>query len=278
MIATNTKERLSWLQILLRPIARFCLRHSLNIQNITEILKVVLLDVAAEEMVAEGEKVNISRLSVMTGLHRRDVMRIYRDKNVTTELQGLLSKVIGQWQHDKRFLTESKRPRVLTVDGEDNEFRRLVGSVSNDLHAGTVLFELERTGSVQRTKYGVKLLVRAFVPRRDPVSALQLLAKDTEDLATAVEENVFGDSEVPNLHARTEYDNIRADAIPAITQWLYDEGSAFHKKARYFLAEHDQDLNPDPNVKQSGVKVALGSFSRISGALLKKGRQDLDSQ
>ena len=91
----------------------------------------------------------------------------------------------------------------------------------------------------------------------------ELLAKDTEDLIGAVEENIFFPDDIPNLHARTEYDNIRQDALQEIKEWLYDEGSAFHKRARHFLSQYDLDIYPDRTYKEGRVKVTLGAFSRL---------------
>ena len=69
----------------------------------------------------------------------------------------MISRVVAQWENDRRFLTQAGKPRVLSCDEDDSEFSELVRLVSKDLHPGTVLFELERSGIVERSKRGVRL-------------------------------------------------------------------------------------------------------------------------
>ncbi len=225
--------------------------------------KEVFVTSAVEEMQRSGEKVNISRLSAMTGLHRRDVMRLHLEGAKATKSGSLMSRVIGQWMNDAEFLGSRNRPLILTLDGENSQFRRLVAKVSRDLNPGTVLFELERVGSVERTPRGVKLLLHHYVPVENAEEGFALLAKDSEDLIDAVDQNIFGNLEKPNLHGRTEFDKIRPDAIPYIREWLLTEGSAFHKRISQFLAQFDTDFHPGDDGVRGGATVSLGTFSMI---------------
>ncbi|MCB9030263.1 MAG: hypothetical protein H6619_04365 [Deltaproteobacteria bacterium] len=253
------------LRFMMRPIARFCLRRSLTIQDFIENGKAVFLEVAAEELERNGQKVNISRLSVSTGMHRRDVMRIHRDKDIKQQETGFVSRVIGQWQQNKRFLTKTKKPKVLTIDGDNCEFNRLVRTISRDIHPGTVLFELERINAVERTPNGVKLIARSYVPKHNPAEGFRLLAEDTSDLMMTIEDNIFLDDNVePNLHAKTEYDSVPAEDAEKIRSWLVKEGSALHQKARNYLAQFDTDINPKKKGTGKLVRVVLGSYGRVA--------------
>ncbi|RMD86346.1 MAG: hypothetical protein D6808_03595, partial [Candidatus Dadabacteria bacterium] len=178
---------------------------------------------------------------------------------------GLASRVIGQWQQNKRFLTKSRRPKVLSIDGDDSEFNKLVRSISQDVHPGTVLFELERIGAVERTKNGVKLVARAYVPKHNPKEGFRLLSEDVSDLMLTIEENIFLRDDNPNLHAKTEYDNISEEDVPKIRNWILKEGAILHQKARNFISKFDRDLNPKKKkTKGRRMRVVLGSYSRIA--------------
>ena len=144
------KLLLEGLKQLLRPVARFCLNRSIKIQDAGEMLKYAFLEIAKEELQRDAKLVSNSRLSVMTGLHRRDVVRLLLDGVEISESAPLLLRVIGQWQQDSRFADKKGHPKSLSIEGKKSEFVDLVQSISKDLNPYTVLFELERVGAVRR--------------------------------------------------------------------------------------------------------------------------------
>lgn len=248
------------LRFILRPVARFCLRHTLHLQDLIEAVKAVLVEEAQRLTEQKGEKVNVSRLSVLTGMHRRDVMRIFRDAKVNTQPQGLLNRIIGQWQYDKRYCGGPGKPRALSCDGEGSEFHSLVRSLSTDINPGTVAFELEQLALARRHGAKISLKRRVFMPLGRAKEGFAILEADLNDLALAVEENVLA-NRVVHLHGRTAFDNIRSDALPEVRRWLVREGSNFHKRVRDYLSRLDLDLNPATDAVRGGARVAVGAFS-----------------
>ena len=246
---------------MLRPMAKFCLRNSTGVQELLEAAKHVFILVASSEMECRGEKVNVSRLSLMTGIHRRDVIRIYKEGESKESPQGVAIRVIGQWSQDKRYLTAGGKPRTLGFEGEENQFRELVENTSKDINPGTVLFELERIGAVEKTSRGLKLKQSFYKADSTNLEGFRIMSRDAEDLLSAVDENIHVVEDLPNLHVRTEFDNISKEALPEIRQWILNEGSKYHKKIRSYLASFDKDINPKTG-GTGGVRVVVGSFSR----------------
>ena len=263
-MAFGEKQKVDCLRILIKPLVKFALRHSISVQQITETLKQTVVEVGAEEMRRCGEKVNVSRLSAMTGLHRRDVIRLMEPDEERELPAPLAARVVSQWENDRRFTGKNGRPRMLSLSPEANEFVKLLGAVNTDLNAGTVLFELERSGLVERKGGSVKLLRAHVVPKADVLEGFRILGQDTDDLIRTVEENVAVDAAERNLHGRTEFDNISKSDLAAIRKWLVREGGDFHKKVRKFLARFDHDVNPNLG-GEGGARVSLSTFSRIEG-------------
>lgn len=263
MVEDPRKPIIKALRAMLKPVMRFCIRYSISIQDVIESVKLTLIEAAREDLEHKNQEVNVSRLSASTGMHRREVMRIYREEESIEEPQGLIPRIIGQWQQDRRFTTKAGRARVLTVDGPDSEFKRLVRTVSNDLNPGTVLFELERIGAVERTREGLKLTTRAYIPRGNLTEGMALLGQDVADLIEAASGNILSTDEAPNLHATTHYDNIGEHSVEEIREWLNREGSAFHQRARNFLSQFDLDITPSRHSGDGGVRVVIGTFGRI---------------
>lgn len=258
------------LELLLRPIIRFCLKHSLQIQDLLNAAKRVFVDLADQEIRQHTKKVNVSRLSVVTGLYREEVRRIYIEgAAIETRPSSLLGRVVGQWEQDRRFRNKEGEPRVLSCDGEGSEFYNLVRLVSKNINPATVLFELERNGAVERTARGLKFKRPTFAASENKLTGYELLSRDLESLVRAVEENLEGQK--VNLHIRTEFDNLYVRNLPQIREWLVLHGKRFHKEVRDYLSQFDKDINPDADPNEPAqTKVMLSTFSLAMDSMGKK--------
>lgn len=261
MLRIDKKIGVQALDALLSHVVRFCFRHSFKFQDLVERIKVIFLRIATEELEKKAEKVTVSRLSLITGMQRRDVTKFKAGPAIVDTDKGLIPKVLGQWQTNRRFLTKEGHPKILEL-GAKSEFSELVRSVSQDLRPASVLFELERIGAVKKVPGGAQLQVESYVPKGDVITGLNIFRRDLEDFTVAVEENLFTNPKLPNHHLRAEYDKVRATAVEALKAWFLKEGHAFQVRVRNQIAEHDQDSNPDPNYEGDFVRVVFGTFSR----------------
>ncbi|RIL03955.1 MAG: hypothetical protein DCC75_12725 [Proteobacteria bacterium] len=257
-------KTLDILRLLLIPLVRFCLRKACSAQDFMHVTKLAFIQVAEEEITRTGKKVNVSRVSVVTGLHRGDLKKLYGQKlSPTQDPVSLVARVVGQWRYDKRFCHSPGKPRLLSFKGENSEFRALCAAVSTNLNAGTILFELERLGLAERTPRGLKHLV--FIPssQHDPVKAYGAAAEELDVYLQAIRENLEGNPDISNLHLFTSYDNILVCKIPEIRRWFVEKGKLLHREAREFLSKFDKDINPgeEADKEAGGGKVALGTFS-----------------
>lgn len=249
------------LRLMLRPIVRFCLRHALKAQEFGEIARSVFFDVAREEMLSESLQASTSRLSVRTGLTRREVARLLQHQVTEEPSMNLLTRVIGKWQSHPDYTSKKQGPRALSVEGKDSEFAALVQSVSQDLNPYTVLFELERIRAVKRDKKKVRLMHGVYVPEPTVEEGFRILSRDVDNLVKAVEGNVINQVSPPHLHIKTHYDNIALSALAQIRTWLLEEGTKFHARAREYLARFDKDLNPRLINERGGGRVTMSAFS-----------------
>ncbi len=254
---------LQLLVLILRPAVRFCVKHSIKLQDLTECVKKAYIDAASHHLKERGDNENVIRISVMTGVHRRDVIRLQSSGIDVESPRDLPARVMGQWLTDRRFLTKSGEPRVLTEGFEGSEFHQLCHSLSKDINPGTILFELRRIDAVSQTKGGIKLLHQSYVPSGDPIAGFTILANDCDSLIDAVEENTLYPGDLPQFHARTAYDNVDPRAAGEIERWLLKEGHEFHRRVREFVSRFDRDINPDSKFKGTGIKIVVGAFSHV---------------
>lgn len=258
--ATSSLQRA--LRVLLKPFVRLALQRGFKIQETIALLKELFIEVAAEELAAHGQAQNISRLSVLTGLQRKEIkLRAAAEQKDGGGAVSLLNKVIGQWVAHPEYSTSRGQPRKLTSSGAKSEFAHLVRSVSVDLNPYTVLFELERAGAVKHHAGKLELLTRVFAPPADTQKGLEMLGEDVQDLVGAVNANLFNKPEVPHLHLSTMFDNICAENVEEIREWLLQQGTKFHEQARQYLARYDKDANPTLGKKRGRARIALCAFS-----------------
>jgi hypothetical protein len=249
------------LQLLMQPVLRYCLRNSLGIQDVIDAAKGAFVPMASKELESVGDKVTISRLIVMTGIHRKEVLSIMNEDDFKDTTPHCLQRVLNRWEQTEEFLDSSGEPLALQYKGKESDFTKLVLSVRKDLNPNAVRRELKRTGSVFIKDACVHLRQAQRFTNKSPEDGMELLGRDVETLVRIVEENVHERAEDPvrNLHLRTSYNNIYEEDLPVIREWLLRQGQAFHKKARQFLANYDQDLNFKPG-KKAGKQVVLTSF------------------
>ncbi|MBX7138352.1 MAG: hypothetical protein K1X83_10235 [Oligoflexia bacterium] len=246
---------------LLRPLARFCLKHSISHKQLSEAAKLAFVDAAKAEAESKNQEFTLSRLSMMTGIYREEINRILkRKKDLLVQPDTTISRVMSQWRYDKRFVDAEGQPRILPYRGVNSDFWKLAKDVSKSLNPSAVAEEMVRAGYAVVTEEGLQLLLAMQTYAADPKAGFALVSRDVDALLVGVEENVTKQPKISNVHIHTEYDNIAKHELPKIRRWIMDQSKEFHRKVRAFLSEYDRDINPDIPAGP-GVKVIVGGFS-----------------
>jgi hypothetical protein len=251
------------LKILAKFIARFCVKHSLTIQDLILQLKKSLIDEARFELARYKDEANASRISLLTGIHRQEVIKLSSTEEESNKSQNsyLLDKVIYSWLNKKPFCQKLGVAKSLTFDGDSSEFFKLVRLHNKDLSPYTILRELERIGSVEFHSDRVNLRRQELVPVGDLDAGLALFEKDLNSLINAIEHNLNSNNKPHMMHFRTEYDSIPQKQFENIVNWLMKKGLNNHKEARDYLSKLDQgDLTSSDNKL---IKVSYSSFGYI---------------
>ena len=106
---------------ILRPLVRLLLRNGIPYRTFSDIAKRVYVDVATEEFCIPGRKQSKSRVSILTGLSRKEVLRVRRlpapDDLGAGRRYNRAARVIAGWVRDRRFRDDSGNPAELAVRG-----------------------------------------------------------------------------------------------------------------------------------------------------------------
>jgi hypothetical protein len=176
----------------MKPLIRLMMRHGIVLQTFNELVKSVYTEEAEKAVVANGEPATDLQISLMTGLHRKEVKRFRAEGYEAFILSPTLSAgadVVTRWLTDRRFLTGRREPKALGIRrGETKDsFAELVRSVDAELRPNALLTEMIRLGVVTVENDRALLAVDAFVPQKGFDDQVQYLAENGHDhLATAV--------------------------------------------------------------------------------------------
>jgi hypothetical protein len=133
-------------RVLMAPVVRWLLRHGVHYGAFAEVLKGVFVAVAREELARAGARTTDSAISVMSGVHRKDVRAIGVDPvaRPLPRCVPLAAQLLERWRSDARYAEADGRPRALPRSGATGSFEALARDISSDVHPRTLLDELLR--------------------------------------------------------------------------------------------------------------------------------------
>ena len=198
---------------LLRPAVRLMLRHGVTYTAFSQALKRVFLQAAQEELQAKGMPQTDSAVSVLSGVHRRDVRNLTRlasPDDAPESFAGLASQVVARWLSDDGYRDADLAPRALARAGDAPSFDALVQAVSHDVRPRAVLDDLLRLGLVEDTDGQITLLTQGFVPKLGFSEMAAQLQNNVADHLSAACENL--DSGAEFLEQAVFVDEITAES------------------------------------------------------------------
>ena len=233
---------------LLRPLIRVLLRNGISYGAFADLAKLVFVDVASKEFAVPGRKQSVSRVSVLTGLTRKEVARI---KGITAPSDSgedrqynRASRVISGWLRDRRFTTADGSCAPLSFDGEAS-FSELVRSYSGDMTARAILDELLRVGAVEQDQHGrIRLLNAGYIPKCSDTAKLHILGSDVALLIDTIDHNIHQLEEQPRFQRKVAYDNLPAEALPKLRELTQEHAQTILSEIDRYLSQQDRDINP----------------------------------
>ncbi len=234
---------------LLRPLVRILLRNGVSYKTFSDLAKWVYVDVASNEFGIEGRKQSTSRVSVVTGLSRKEVTRVLKltrpDDSASAERYNRAARVIAAWRRESAFLGADGKPAPLPMAGSSASFSELVKKFSGDVPARAILDELVRIGAVkQLADGGVELLTRAYIPKSSEAGKLHILGTDVAHLIATIDHNLKPGPAGPLFQRKVAYDNLPDEILPQFRKLSAKKAQKLLENLDRFLANHDRDVTP----------------------------------
>ena len=248
---------------ILRPLVRILLRHGIPFGVFADIAKRVYVEVADAEFPIPGRKQTKSRVSVLTGLSRKEVLRVKRlpslDDATAAARYHRAARTISGWLRDKAFTDRKGRPAVLPLDSGKSSFTELVKRYSGDIPVRAVLDEMERVGAVERlANGGVRLVQRAYVPSGSEEAKINILGSDVADLIQTIEHNLAATGEKAFFQRKVSYDHLPAAVLPEFQRLAGQHAQSLLEELNDWLATRDREgtpLQPGEQRKRAGLEI-----------------------
>jgi hypothetical protein len=231
-----------------RPIVKLMLSQQINYTYVADILKELFVEVAESELSKIEKRVADARISLSTGVHRKDVKRLRSTLNVKSdEMPQSISlgiKILGKWSSDPHFLDSESNPlplKRLKQDNDEPTFESLVTSVSKDIHPRAVLDEWLRLGIayIDNTDL-VRIKTDAFIPQTGFEEKMFFLTNNLKDHANAAVHNVLN-AGAPFLERCVLYDDINPNAIQKLSKLAGRVGMKALREVNTIAAQNSFD-------------------------------------
>ena len=180
---------------MMRPAVRLMLRHGVAYPAFAAALKQVFLSAAQDELQGRGMAQTDSAVSLLSGVHRRDVRTLTRADGpapATQAFSGLASQVVARWLSQDLYLDDNQAPIAIARAGPTPSFDALVQAVTQDVRPRSVLDELIRLGLAAEADGQVTLLAQGFVPQAGLPELAAVMQDNLFDHLAAACENFDG--------------------------------------------------------------------------------------
>ena len=249
-------------RLLLRPIASVVMKCGVTWREFSELSKSVFVDVATEEFGIRGRPTNVSRVSILTGISRKEVKR-QRDLiaepgaavgSKTTDATRLLSG----WHQDPEFVGEEGVPKPLPEYGPGASFDSLFDRYGGDTPHQTLLKELVSAGSVEMS--ADRMLVaktRYHLPTPMNESFIHFLGANLYDHAFTLSNNLSaGTDAAPRFEGFAVDDRIDPKAAPEFKRFIDARAQQFLEEVDDWLNQHRADESA-PNTVPARLGVGI---------------------
>jgi hypothetical protein len=262
---------------ILKPLVRLLLEHDIKYTMVLEELKRVYVKVADEEFKLANAEQTDSRITLLTGVHRKDVKRIRSEESglITKEPRrlSLTSQLIALWLRNPDNLDNEGKPKPLprlSSKGGEHSFEALVAKVSKDIRARPVLDEWLNLGLVTLDEDDyVHLNMQAFIPSQNLEEKLFYLSMNVHDhLATAV--NNIQPENPPFLERCIYYYNLTQENIDKLHEAARETGMESLTKLNRLAMDLKASQKENPSALEGRVlkRMNFGIYFHSSSEMI----------
>ena len=200
---------------LLRPLVHLLIQSGITFPVLADLLRRLYVEVAVRDLLPEPKSRTDSRISLLTGVHRKEVRHLRQQAALADEVPSVVtlsSHIIARWLGTPDYADASGNPLALpraSRSAGEPSFESLVASVTTDVRPRTILDDWLSQGLVTVDAGDrVRLNVAAFIPRPGRDEQLYYFARNLHDHIAAAAANVLASGPAPFLDRSVHYDGL----------------------------------------------------------------------
>jgi hypothetical protein len=257
----QAEDVLRALRSILAPLVRLLLATGTDYTRLSAELKPLFIEQARLELRRSARKDTDSAVSLLSGIHRKDV-RKWRESGLADTLSKEVSqsaRLYALWAHDPQYLDRRRRPRPLPRLGPAPSFDALAHSVTQDVRPYTLLGELLRLGLVRiELRRGEEYVVpnpHGFIPPPGSLELVELFGNNLTDHAAAAAANLLGAA--PRLEQSVFADGITPESAQKLGKLARKLWAQVRKE---MIAEATRCFEQDKGLPDATHRVRFGAY------------------
>ncbi|EOR03027.1 DUF6502 family protein [Acinetobacter genomosp. 15BJ] len=244
VIPQDAETTLDSIYPMMQHIARWLIHSGVGYTDFVAALKPIFYEQALVELERIKQNKTDSAVSLLSGLHRKDVSAFRQQANqISNEAPNFAisvpARVIARW-------IALDLPHQIPVSGEENSFEALVKHISTEKHPRSILFELQRLGVVVQIDQEVVLQQHSFTPDNQMQESKALFSANLSDHLAAGIDNFISEKPFTHLEQAVHAEKLTAQSVEALRQLSIELWQDMAKQLLNAAIQHcDQDQEKD---------------------------------
>ncbi len=261
----------SALLAVLRPLVRYLVGQGCTYGTLADLLKMVYVEETIRHYKSTGGRsLTDSHLTLMTGIHRKEVKRLREmlaEQGIDIALSAdanVAAKVVALWGTQSGFQSADNLPLALPLRAADGlDFETLTRLAKADMRPRAILDELIRAGvaQVDVTDGLIRLMRMAYVPDT-PEDKLVFFGQNIGDHLQSAVHNM--EQSTPFIERALFFDALPIETLDTIKPELEQMGSQLLMQAHEIVSRNEAVHQPAANANQYRMRFGVYYYQEKS--------------
>lgn len=248
------------LALMFKPLVRLLVSQGLTHAEFSEVAKEVYVEVALRHF-EPSERINKSRVAVLTGLTRKEVKNVI-DRSIQSsaleKTKSRPSRVLSGWYEDPKFTGPYGIPLELPYESQiegQASFTELVKTYSGDMAPRQMLNELLRSGSVVEVENLYKAVSRLYEPTALSPELIQRLGDIGYRFFSTAALNITKEGQGTGYFERAVFANegCTSNVIEKFDEYIKVRGQEFLEELDIWFSANEHQNDPTKERQGTGL-------------------------